>query len=114
MAGLLEVLHYRVRNGLPVPPGLEKAGSWVGPLIGTILLGSLQQIITVTISSAANLLLVGGLLVFFVIAAPNGIIGLVHKYLQRKPDDFVGRRRVDLETPAPAAPAAKPAPGAPP
>src|SRR5579859_2899114 len=89
--------------------------SWVGPLIGTILLGSLQQIITVTISSAANLLLVGGLLVFFVVAAPNGILGLVHKYLQRKPDEFVGRRRVDLETPAAAAaPASDAAPGSPP
>jgi hypothetical protein len=50
------------------------------------------------------------LLVFFVVAAPNGILGLIHKYLQRKPDEFVGRRRVDLETPAtPAAPAAAPA-----
>ena len=33
--------------------------SWVGPLIGAILLGSLQQIATVTISSAVNLLIVG-------------------------------------------------------
>ena len=33
VAGLLEVLHYRVNHGLPVPPGLERAGSWVGPLI---------------------------------------------------------------------------------
>ena len=49
--------------------------SWVGPLIGTILLGSLQQIATVTISSAVNLLLVGVILVAFVIVAPNGIIG---------------------------------------
>ena len=55
--------------------------SWVGPLIGAILLGSLQQIATVTISSAVNLLIVGLLLVGFVIVAPNGIIGLVHKYL---------------------------------
>jgi branched-chain amino acid transport system permease protein len=88
--------------------------SWVGPLIGAILLGSLQQIITVTISSAVNLLIVGGLLVFFVVAAPNGILGLVHKYLQRKPDDFVGRRRVDLDAPAAAAPASDAAPGTPP
>ena len=87
--------------------------SWVGPLIGAILLGSLQQIITVTISSAVNLLIVGGLLVFFVVVAPNGILGLVHKYLQRKPDDFVGRRRTDLETPAAAA-APDAAPGTPP
>jgi branched-chain amino acid transport system permease protein len=73
--------------------------SWVGPLVGAVLLGSLQQIATVTISSAVNLLIVGCLLVGFVIVAPNGIIGLVHKYFQRKPDDFVGRRRVDPNAP---------------
>ena len=73
--------------------------SWVGPLIGALLLGSLQQIITVTISSAVNLLIVGCLLVLFVIVAPNGIVGLVHTYLQRKPDEFVGRRRVDADAP---------------
>jgi branched-chain amino acid transport system permease protein len=73
--------------------------SWVGPLIGAILLGSLQQIATVTISSAVNLLIVGFLLVSFVIVAPNGIVGLVHKYWQRKPDDFVGRRKVETDAP---------------
>ena len=50
---------------------------WFGPLIGSILLGTLTQIATVTISSAVNLLLVGGLLVGFVIVAPNGIVGLI-------------------------------------
>ena len=54
--------------------------SWVGPLIGAILLGSLQQIATVTISSAVNLLIVGVLLVVFVIIAPNGIVGLVQSW----------------------------------
>src|SRR5438552_1715366 len=73
--------------------------SWVGPLIGALLLGSLQQIATVTISSAVNLLIVGFLLVIFVIIAPNGIVGLIHTYLQRKPEDFVGRRRIDAEMP---------------
>jgi branched-chain amino acid transport system permease protein len=73
--------------------------SWIGPLIGALLLGSLQQIATVTISSAVNLLIVGCLLVVFVIIAPNGIVGLVHTYLQRKPEDFVGRRRVEAEMP---------------
>jgi branched-chain amino acid transport system permease protein len=71
--------------------------SWVGPLVGSILLASLQQIATVTISSAVNLLIVGLVLVGFVIAAPNGILGLVHTYLQRKPDILVGRRRVDTD-----------------
>ena len=73
--------------------------SWVGPLIGAILLGTLQQIATVTISSAVNLLIVGVLLVVFVIVAPNGVIGLVHTYWQRKPEDFVGRRRVETDAP---------------
>src|SRR5580698_1471174 len=74
--------------------------SWVGPLIGAVLLGSLQQIATVTISSAVNLLIVGFLLVGFVIVAPNGIIGLVHKYLRHQPDDeLVGRRHVSIDTP---------------
>jgi branched-chain amino acid transport system permease protein len=73
--------------------------SWVGPLIGAILLGSLQQIATVTISSAVNLLLVGVILVIFVIVAPNGVIGIVHTYWRRKPDDFVGRRRVETDAP---------------
>jgi branched-chain amino acid transport system permease protein len=73
--------------------------SWVGPLIGAVLLGSLQQIATVTISSAVNLLIVGFLLVAFVIVAPNGIVGLVRTYWQRKPEDFVGRRRIETDAP---------------
>ena len=71
--------------------------SWVGPLIGAVLLGSLQQIATVTISSAVNLLIVGCLLVGFVIVAPNGIIGLVQKYVQHRPAGQVGRRRIKAD-----------------
>jgi branched-chain amino acid transport system permease protein len=74
--------------------------SWVGPVIGAILLGSLQQIATVTISSAVNLLLVGCLLVAFVVAAPNGIVGLYQKYLRGKPDDGAGRRQTGVDAAA--------------
>jgi branched-chain amino acid transport system permease protein len=58
--------------------------SWAGPLIGAILLGSLQQIANVTISSAVNLLIVGVLLVGFVIIAPNGLVGLVQDWFRGK------------------------------
>jgi branched-chain amino acid transport system permease protein len=58
-------------------PMIGGTTSWVGPLIGAILLGTIQQVATVTISSAVNLLIVGVLLVVFVIAAPKGIIGFV-------------------------------------
>ena len=68
-------LEYAV-NSIAMPM-IGGTTSWVGPLIGAVLLGSLQQIATVTISSAVNLLIVGLLLVGFVIIAPNGIIGLV-------------------------------------
>src|SRR5258706_2948002 len=68
-------LEYAV-NSIAMPM-IGGTTSWVGPLIGAILLGSLQQIATVTISSAGNLLIVALLLVAFVIIAPNGIVGLV-------------------------------------
>src|SRR5580692_10200465 len=55
---------------------------WFGPLIGSILLGTLTQLATVTISSAVNLLLVGVLLVGFVIVAPNGLVGLIQQFLR--------------------------------
>ncbi|MBV8033413.1 MAG: branched-chain amino acid ABC transporter permease [Betaproteobacteria bacterium] len=56
---------------------------WAGPIVGAILLGSLQQIITVTISNEMNVLVVGVLLVVFVVAAPEGILGLFRKVLGR-------------------------------
>jgi branched-chain amino acid transport system permease protein len=60
-------------------PMIGGTTSWVGPLVGALLLGSLQQIATVTISSAVNLLIVGLLIVDCVIIAPKGIIGLVQE-----------------------------------
>jgi branched-chain amino acid transport system permease protein len=74
-------LQYAV-NAIAMPM-IGGTTSWVGPLIGAILLGSLQQIATVTISSAVNLLIVGVLLVAFVIIAPAGIIGLVESWRRR-------------------------------
>ena len=50
--------------------------SWVGPIVGAVLIGTMQQVITVTISGEVNVLVVGVLLVLFVVAAPEGIIGL--------------------------------------
>jgi branched-chain amino acid transport system permease protein len=75
-------LEYAV-NSIAMPM-IGGTTSWVGPLIGAVLLGSLQQIATVTISSAVNLLIVGLLLVAFVIIAPNGIVGLVQEHLRRR------------------------------
>jgi branched-chain amino acid transport system permease protein len=68
-------------------PMIGGTTSWVGPLVGALLLGTLQQIATVTISSAVNLLIVGLLLVGFVIVAPNGIVGLVQDFMRARPDD---------------------------
>jgi branched-chain amino acid transport system permease protein len=50
---------------------------WVGPVVGAILLSTTQQLLTVTISSEVNVLVLGVMLVLFVVAAPEGIIGLV-------------------------------------
>ena len=73
-------LEYGVNSiAMPIIGGTT---SWVGPLIGAVLLGSLQQLATVTISSAVNLLIVGLLLVFFVVVAPNGLVGLVQDHFK--------------------------------
>lgn len=56
-------------------PLIGGAGTWLGPVIGAVLLGTLQQAATVTISSALNLWIVGWMLVIFVALAPRGIMG---------------------------------------
>jgi branched-chain amino acid transport system permease protein len=69
-------------NGVAMPL-VGGTSSWLGPLIGAVLLGTLQQVATVTISSALNLLIVGLMLVGFVIVAPNGILGLIRFHSSR-------------------------------
>jgi branched-chain amino acid transport system permease protein len=56
--------------------------NWIGPIVGAILVGGLQEVLRVTIASAINVLVAGLLLVVFVIVAPQGIVGL-----------FQGRRK---------------------
>jgi branched-chain amino acid transport system permease protein len=74
-------LSYAVNSiAMPLIGGMM---SWMGPLIGAVLLGSVQQLVQVTISSAWNLLIVGVLLVLFVTLAPNGIMGWVEAWRQR-------------------------------
>ncbi len=70
-------LDYAV-NALAMPM-IGGTTSWVGPVIGAVLLGSAQQVATVTISSELNLFIVGVVLVAFVVAAPEGLLGLVRR-----------------------------------
>jgi branched-chain amino acid transport system permease protein len=42
-------------------------------------LGVTQQLLTVTISSEVNVLVLGVMLVLFVVVAPEGIIGLIRR-----------------------------------
>ena len=65
-------------------PMIGGTTTWVGPLIGAVLLGTLQQVATVTISSVVNLLIVGVLLVTFVVIAPKGIVGLIEDWRRKK------------------------------
>jgi branched-chain amino acid transport system permease protein len=70
-------LNYAV-NAIAMPL-IGGTSSWIGPVVGGILVGGLQQYISVTISSAVNVLITGLLLVAFVILAPQGIVGLFKK-----------------------------------
>jgi len=64
-------------------PIIGGTSHWIGPVIGAILLGTVQQVVTVTISSELNVLVVGVLLVLFVVAAPEGIVGLARRFAAR-------------------------------
>ena len=70
-------LDYAV-NALAMPM-IGGTTSWLGPVIGAVLLGAAQQLATVTISSEMNLFIVGVVLVAFVVLAPEGILGLVRR-----------------------------------
>src|SRR5881397_2728943 len=75
-------LNYAV-NALAMPM-VGGTTTWIGPVIGAVLLGTLQQLATVTISSELNLLIVGVVLVAFVVLAPEGIVGLVQRVTKRE------------------------------
>ncbi|MGB8437043.1 MAG: branched-chain amino acid ABC transporter permease [Burkholderiales bacterium] len=65
-------------------PMIGGTGHWMGPVIGALLVGTTQEIITVNVSSELNVLLVGIMLVLFITLAPQGIVGLWQKYWARR------------------------------
>jgi branched-chain amino acid transport system permease protein len=75
-------LNYAV--GALASPMIGGTAHWLGPVIGAVLLSSFQQIVTVTISNEMNVLVVGVLLVVFVVAAPEGILGLLKRLRRTK------------------------------
>jgi branched-chain amino acid transport system permease protein len=70
-------LNYAV-NAIAMPL-IGGTSSWLGPVIGAVLVGGLQEYLRVTISSAINVLVAGVLMVVFVIVAPQGIVGLFQR-----------------------------------
>ena len=64
-------------------PMIGGTATWYGPVVGALLLGSIQEIATVTISSEINVLIVGVLLVVFIMVAPQGIVGLIRDSWRR-------------------------------
>lgn len=73
-------LNYAV-NAIAMPL-IGGTSSWLGPVVGAILVGGLQEYLRVTISSAINVLVAGVLMVVFVIIAPQGIVGLFKRKRQ--------------------------------
>jgi branched-chain amino acid transport system permease protein len=81
-------LAYAVNSvAMPVIGGMM---SWVGPILGAILLGTIQQLgsvgffLDLNIPPTFNLLIVGVLLILFVIITPNGIMGVISARQRRR------------------------------
>lgn len=70
-------LNYAV-NAIAMPL-IGGTSTWLGPVVGAVLVGGLQEYLRVTISSAINVLVAGVLMVVFVIVAPQGIVGLFQR-----------------------------------
>lgn len=70
-------------------PMIGGTAYWFGPIIGALFLGGAQEIITVTVSSELNLLMVGAMLIGFITLAPQGLVGLYHDFKNKK------KRRVE-------------------
>ncbi len=73
-------LNYAI--GALASPMIGGTAHYLGPVIGALILSTLQQVVSVTISSEMNVLVVGVLLVFFVVAAPEGVLGLFKKWFR--------------------------------
>jgi branched-chain amino acid transport system permease protein len=71
-------LNYAI--GALASPMIGGMTHYIGPVIGAILLSTIQQVVTVTISGEMNVLVVGVMLVVFVVAAPEGILGLLKRW----------------------------------
>jgi branched-chain amino acid transport system permease protein len=81
-------------------PMIGGTTTWIGPLVGAILVAGLQQWATVTISSELGLLVVGLLLVGFVVVAPSGIVGLVRStFRSPAPAPRVARKPEPVDAP---------------
>jgi branched-chain amino acid transport system permease protein len=53
--------------------------TWAGPLIGALLLGTIEQAVLVMVPATVNQLIVGLVLIGFVVAAPGGLIGFADR-----------------------------------
>jgi branched-chain amino acid transport system permease protein len=71
-------LNYAI--GALASPMIGGMTHYMGPVIGAILLSTIQQVVTVTVSGEMNVLVVGVMLVVFVVAAPEGILGLFKRW----------------------------------
>ena len=65
-------------------PLIGGTSHWIGPVIGAILVGTMQEVVKVTISSEVNVLVVGIMLVAFITLAPQGIVGVVRRHVRRR------------------------------
>ncbi|HEX5091067.1 MAG TPA: branched-chain amino acid ABC transporter permease [Burkholderiales bacterium] len=65
-------------------PMIGGTAHWLGPVIGAILVGGTQEVVTVTVKAEYSVLVVGIMLVLFITLAPQGIVGLAQKYLRRR------------------------------
>lgn len=81
--GAFSLVHTVNSIAMPLIGGMT---SWLGPVLGALLLGTVQQYFNTNsfITPELGLLFVGVLMMVFVAVAPNGILGLLERHGMRK------------------------------
>ncbi len=76
-----DIISFTISINSVAMPLIGGVGTLLGPVVGAILLTTIQQVASVSISSDINVLIVGVLIVIFIVLAPDGLVGIFRRLI---------------------------------
>jgi len=76
-----DIISFTISINSVAMPLIGGIGTLSGPVVGAVLLSAIQQVASVSISSDINVLIVGVLIIIFIVAAPDGLLGIFRRLI---------------------------------